>query len=135
MAEYRAQFGSASENVARARRAVIDFARYWFSGEDLADIESAVGEALANSAEHGSKSGTRVDVRCHFEDDAFIIDVKDSGSGFERWNAVDYGRPLLDAARGYGIFIMRQLMDEIKYSDHGTRLRLMKRLPKAWRDA
>jgi anti-sigma regulatory factor (Ser/Thr protein kinase) len=129
MPEYRARFGSALENVAAARRAVVEFAAHWFDDRDVADIESAVGEALANSAEHGAKSGGEVDVRCHFDGDRFIIDVKDTGDGFDRWNAADYVKPFGNATRGYGIYIMRELMDEVEYSDHGTRLRLIKRLP------
>lgn len=128
MSEYRAQFGSAFANVAAARRAVVEFAAHWFGDEDLGDIESAVGEALANSAEHGGKSGGDVAVHCHFEGDRFLIDVKDTGDGFDRWNAADYMKPLDNAARGYGIYIMRELMDEIEYSEHGTRLRLVKYL-------
>lgn len=129
MPDYRAQFGNAFENVAQARRAVVEFAASWFTGEDLSDIESAVGEALANSAEHGAKSGGQVNVHCYFESGCFVIDVTDTGDGFARWNAVDYMRPLDNAARGYGIYIMRELMDEVEYSDRGTRLRLAKRLP------
>ncbi len=129
MAEYRAQFPSAFESVGEARRAVVDFARHWFSGEDLCDIESAVGEALANAAEHGSKTGGMIDIKCRCVGDRFTVEVHDSGSGFERWNASDYIRPMSTSSRGYGMFIMRELMDEVEYSERGSRLRLMKRLP------
>ena len=131
MPEYRARFGNAFKQVGQARRAVVDYARHWFSGQDLSDIESAVGEALANSAEHGSKSGTAVDVRARCDGDKFVVEVTDAGPGFQRWDAVDYVRPMHNASRGYGIYIMRELMDEIEYSERGTRLRLAKRLPSA----
>ncbi len=55
--------------------------------------------------------------------------MKDSGAGFARWNASDYVRPMSNSARGYGTFIMRELMDEMEYSEHGTHLRQCKRLP------
>jgi anti-sigma regulatory factor (Ser/Thr protein kinase) len=128
MAEYYLQFTSESANVSHARREIVDFARHWFSGSELADIESAVGEALANSAEHGAKRGGAVDVHCSFDGQALVVEVKDDGDGFERWSAVDYVQPLRDAARGYGIFIMRELMDEVEYTERGTRVRLCKRL-------
>lgn len=129
--EYRAEFPSAFESVRHARWGVVDFARRWFSGEALADIECAVGEALANSAEHGSKTGTLIEVHCRCIDGKLTIEVKDTGEGFHQWNATDYLRPLSNASRGYGIFIMRELMDELEYSDRGTHLRLVKRLPRA----
>jgi anti-sigma regulatory factor (Ser/Thr protein kinase) len=127
VAEYHARFPSACESVGKARRAVIAFAREWFSGEDLTDIESAVGEALANCAEHGHVSGTQIDVRCRFDGRGLSIEIADAGKGFERWNACGFVKPLSTAPRGYGTFIMRRLMDEIEYTERGTRVRLLKR--------
>jgi len=129
MGEYRKKFPSAYENVSSARRAIVDFARQWFSPRDLDDIEYAVGEALSNSAEHGHKNGTSIEIVCRCDGDTFTVEVKDSGGGFARWDATDYVRPMSSATRGYGTFIMRELMDEMEYSERGTRLRLTKRLP------
>jgi anti-sigma regulatory factor (Ser/Thr protein kinase) len=131
MAEYRKEFPSAYECVGPARRAVVDFARPWFADEELGDIEYAVGEALSNSAEHGHKYGTSIEVHCRCDADELVIEVKDSGKGFARWNATDYVQPMSNAVRGYGTFIMRELMDEMEYSEQGTRLRLTKRLSRA----
>jgi anti-sigma regulatory factor (Ser/Thr protein kinase) len=128
VAEYHAQFPSAYESVGRARRAIIAFAGEWFAGDDLNDIESAAGEALANCAEHGHKNGTNIDVVCRCDGNALSIEIKDAGQGFDRWNARDYVKPLSSAPRGYGTYIMRRLMDEIEYTDLGTRICLTKRL-------
>lgn len=128
MPEYRAQFPSAFESVGKARRAVTAFARQWFSGEDLSDVESAVGEALANCAEHGHRNGTDIEVGCRFDNESLFIEIKDAGRGFDCWNATDSVQPLSNSPRGYGTYIMRRLMDEMEYSEHGTRLRLVKRL-------
>ncbi len=92
----------------------------------MSDIESAVGEALANCAEHGAAHGTNIDVACRYEGRTLTIEIKDAGQGFERWNVRDYVKPLSTAPRGYGTYIMRRLMDEIEYSEHGTRVRLTK---------
>jgi anti-sigma regulatory factor (Ser/Thr protein kinase) len=125
--EYHAQFPSLSASVGKARRAVVAFARRWFRDVELSDIESAVGEALANCAEHGYVNGTFIDVLCRFADGELTIDIKDAGEGFDRWDATDYLKPLSAAPRGYGTYIMRRLMDEIEYSDRGSRVRLIKR--------
>jgi anti-sigma regulatory factor (Ser/Thr protein kinase) len=127
VAEYHAQFPSAFESVGKARRAVAAFARQWFSADDLSDIESAVGEALANCAEHGYVNGTSIDVRCRFDGRELSIEIKDAGKGFDRWDASDYVKPLSTAPRGYGTYIMRRLMDQIEYSERGTRVRLVKK--------
>ncbi len=107
------------------------FAREWFSADALSDIESAVGEALANCAEHGYVNGTHIDVRCSFDGEALTIEIKDAGQGFDRWDATDFVKPLSSAPRGYGTYIMRRLMDEIEYSERGTRVRLVKRRDEA----
>lgn len=106
---------------------MVAFARKWFRGAELCDIESAVGEALANCAEHGHVNGTLIDVRCRFAGGALTIEISDAGKGFDRWNATDFLKPLATASRGYGTYIMRRLMDEIEYSDRGRRVRLVKR--------
>jgi anti-sigma regulatory factor (Ser/Thr protein kinase) len=129
VAEYHARFPSAYESVGKARRAVIAFAREWFSGDELSDIESAVGEALANCAEHGHVSGTHIDVRARCDGRDLTVEIADAGKGFERWNACELVKPLSSAPRGYGTFIMRRLMDEIEYTERGRRVRLLKRRP------
>jgi anti-sigma regulatory factor (Ser/Thr protein kinase) len=103
------------------------FARRWFAGDDLCDIESAVGEALANCAEHGYVCGSHIDISCRYGAGELVIEIKDAGRGFDRWNSVDFSRPVATAARGYGKYIMRRLMDEIEYADGGRRVRLVKR--------
>jgi len=129
MSKYQSTFKSTAKNIAKARADVRKHAAQLFSGQELADIESAVGEALSNSAEHGAGSDGEIELRCYVERREFVIEVKDSGPGFESWSATDATRPLASAERGYGIFIMRELMDSISYSENGSRLRLMKRLP------
>ena len=87
----------------------------------------AAGEALSNAVQHGRdrKGGTFI-VRCECHEDSLIIEVRDSGRGF--------GRPNLRAAdsilgvpmRGFGITLMRSLMNEVGYSDNGSSVRLVR---------
>lgn len=131
MTEFHERYPSEHGAVRRARQDVVAFARSWYSGQDLADIEHAVGEALSNAAEHGHKPGASIDVRCRCEGDRFTIEVRDEGEGFPRWNAREPTPPNSDSPRGYGIFIMRSLMDDVKYSEGGKNIWLMKRLPRS----
>jgi len=115
--------------VARARRAICAFARECgFDGGQVDDIESAVGEALANAVEHGHRPGGSFSVGCTFDGARLVIDVKDGGPGF------DFPRPFPTAPpelrlRGFGSLIMQALMDEVWYSERGTRVRLIKMMP------
>jgi len=127
MREYRARFPSAYASAARARHAIVDFARPWFDHQALSDIECAVGEALANAAEHGHADDAEFEVHCRYDGRQISIDIVDAGPGFSRWNASEYVRPMSDSPRGYGTFIMRNLMDTIEYGERGSRCRLVKR--------
>ncbi|MFN2461390.1 MAG: ATP-binding protein [Candidatus Velthaea sp.] len=128
MAVYRALFRGSS-SVRAARGAVVDFARTCgLSGLGLSDVESAVGEALANAAEHGGGASCEFEVTARCDRDTLVVEVADKGPGFEHWNATDFLRPLDSAPRGFGIFIMRAVMDRVEYSEGGRHLRLVKQI-------
>jgi len=94
------------------------------------DVRVAVGEALANAIRHGSPGGGAdiVQVTVTAFADRVVIDVTDSGSGFD-------GRPGgtddLYAASGRGVMFMRALMDSVQFSPApggGTSVTLEKHL-------
>ena len=58
-----------------------------------------------------------------------MFEVQDEGSGFIGSLDAVGQLPPSDSPRGFGIYIMRQYMDEIEYEERGTRVRLKKRLP------
>ena len=135
MADYRGTFPSLYSSVAPARHAVMHYAAICgFAGEALDDIESSVGEALANAAEHGHVESGAFAVAASMNDGLLIIEVKDGGRGFARSERALQARQLGDSPRGFGIFIMRELMDVVEYSEHGSRVRIMKRLGAAQGD-
>ncbi|HEY0798311.1 MAG TPA: ATP-binding protein [Candidatus Baltobacteraceae bacterium] len=128
MAEFRARYSSCPDSVPKARRSVAEFARgCGFTGRDLSDIESAVGEALANASEHGGTSSRGFRVKASFTAGELIVEVRNSGFGFATAEIFGLKRPPPNAIRGFGIYIMRQLMDDVRYSDSGRRIRLSKR--------
>jgi serine/threonine-protein kinase RsbW len=129
METYRATLPRGYASVKQARKAVTAFAAdCGFQDGMLDDVESAVGEALANAAEHGSGGDkTGFDVSATFDDARLVIEVKDHGHGFDSREALADETPDSSGLRGFGIFLMRQLMDEIAYSDSGSRVQLVKR--------
>jgi serine/threonine-protein kinase RsbW len=126
--EFRARFPNTRRAAAFARRSLIaHIASYGYPDGDLADIETAVGEALANAAEHGHRADSGFEVRVYVERDRIVIEVQDEGGGFRP--EAGSSQPGHDAPRGFGIFLMRHLMDEVHYDDRGSCVRLTKRLP------
>jgi anti-sigma regulatory factor (Ser/Thr protein kinase) len=136
-AEFRARFPCSYRSVVDARRGLVAYIRHFgFADQAVADIECAIGEALANAAEHGFRDGTTFDVFARSDGESLIIDVQDDGPGFPHAaTPMDAALPASGSPRGFGIYIMRSLMDEIAYSDRGRRITLKKRLPAAGADA
>jgi anti-sigma regulatory factor (Ser/Thr protein kinase) len=96
------------------------------------EIELALQEALANAIRHGCQGDTTKSVRCcvtcQADGDVRIV-VRDPGRGFD---VTDVANPLdgdnLLKADGRGIFLMNQLMDEVRFADDGRELHLRKAL-------
>ena len=118
------------KNVAVARLGIAEFAAHCgFSNDAIADIRLAAGEALSNAVEHGSrKPGRKITVVCTFDGFELSIEVRDRGIGFaepaDRSNVAPG-----DRGRGFGIFLMRRLMDEVSFARNGTVVRLVRRRP------
>ena len=126
MSEFRTRYRGVG-SVRTARHAVVEFVRAaGFCTHAVSDIALASGEALANAVEHGGGSFT---LRCKIEPSgALRIEIQDSGRGFDparRLPPID--DPAVETrARGYGIFLMRELMDHIEFSENGSKVVLVK---------
>lgn len=108
--------------------------RAGFSRESLEAIGVAVAEACLNAIEHGSDGGVAVRVFAEVEPGerpALVIEVEDHGRGFDpaavRRRRAKAGRP---RKRGWGLEIMRELMDDVTIDSHPGRtlVRMRKRL-------
>lgn len=125
---YHAAYTSDIENVALARRAIARFAtECGFSEGAVSDIRLAAGEALSNAVEHGCETSDRsFSVDCDFDGEELAIVVGDSGHGFPEPSHTTSIEP--DArGRGFGIFLMRRLMDEVSFGRNGSVVRLVRR--------
>ncbi len=124
---YRAVFSGDRRNVALARSAIASFARICgFSRDDVSDIRLAAGEALSNAVEHGTAArSSGFSVRCTFADGELTVEIRDNGAGFTLEAEDD--TPLEERNRGFGIFLMRRLMDRVRFDRNGTVVRLTRR--------
>jgi serine/threonine-protein kinase RsbW len=125
---FRAVYMSSPDSVCHARHAFVAFAQTaGFDGVELQELELAVGEALANAVEHGHALGGSIEVRASCRNEVFTVEVKDDGRGFTTWENPAAAPRAESSPRGFGIHIMRALVDRVEFLDGGTRVVLTKR--------
>lgn len=137
--EMKLEFSSQSENEGFARVAVGAFiAGLNPTIDELADVKTAVSEAVTNAIIHGYdlKEGM-VWITCAIKEQDVEISVIDTGKGIEN---IDKAREPLYTTRpelersGMGFTFMEAFMDEVWVSsgkNQGTRVTMRKKIGKA----
>ena len=102
-----------------------------FPDDVLADMKLALTEACTNSVRHAYDGGDgMVEIVYELHDDRLVVEVTDTGEGFEQRDAEpDDSEELTEG--GLGIAIIRALADELEIGRRnggGSRLRFVKRL-------
>ena len=116
--EMKLEFSSKSNNEAFARVTVAAFASQLDPTiEELADIKTAVSEAVTNSIIHGyeDKEGN-IKIVCKLIENTIEIEIMDNGKGIE--NIEEAKKPLYTSKpnlerSGMGFTIMESFMDEV----------------------
>ena len=94
-------------------------------------IEVALTEALANAVVHGAQAdATKIvecDVACDDKQQILIV-VRDPGNGFDPGTIPSpvQGQNIY-SDHGRGIYLINQLMDEVKFLKNGTEIHMIKR--------
>ena len=130
------EFISKSNNEAFARIAVAAFAAQLDpTVEELADIKTAVSEAVTNSIIHGyeDKQGL-IKIICRLKENEIIIEISDSGKGIEDIDAAKEPlyttKPNLERS-GMGFTIMESFMDSMEIESIlglGTKVTMLKKI-------
>ena len=94
------------------------------------DIEIALREALTNAIVHGNHENAEKRVyvasRCS-QDGEVLVTIRDFGEGFDSRLVPDPTAPEnWLSAHGRGIYLMQALMDEVKFEERGTVVKLRK---------
>jgi serine/threonine-protein kinase RsbW len=97
---------------------------------EVADVEIALREALANAVFHGNQGlpEKKVLLRCYADpDDGILLAIRDEGEGFDP-SAVPDPRAAerLTLTHGRGIFLMHELMDHAEHRKGGREVVLYK---------
>jgi anti-sigma regulatory factor (Ser/Thr protein kinase) len=117
---------SVAAAVPQAREELGRFLQRWrLASSTVDDVVSAAGEALANSVEHGGRRDGSIEVSARVTGDGVEVRVTDDGRGF-RPRPRPATPPDFAAPRGFGIYIMYRLMDEVAFDPTGTSVRLYK---------
>jgi anti-sigma regulatory factor (Ser/Thr protein kinase) len=99
--------------------------------DDVAGVELALQEALANAVRHGCKGDPAKLIRCLLTVDAsgdVVIVVRDPGVGFDPHAVPNpLQRENLLKPSGRGVFLINQLMDEVQFADSGREVLMRKR--------
>lgn len=94
------------------------------------EIALAVQEALANAVVHGCGNDRSKQVRCQLKSDPngrVVIIVTDPGPGFRADLITDPKKDKnLYADHGRGVYLIRQLMDEVHFERSGNEIRMWK---------
>lgn len=87
-----------------------------------------VSEAVDNAIRHGNRydASKQVHVSLSVTDEEAIIEVEDEGPGFDPASSMQDPRDPehLTESGGRGLFLMRELADEMQFEGEGSRLRL-----------
>ena len=134
--EMKLEFISKSSNEAFARVAVAAFAAQLDPTiEELADIKTAVSEAVTNSIIHGyeDKQGI-IKILCRLKENEIIIEISDTGKGIEDIEAAKEPlyttKPNLERS-GMGFTIMESFMDSMEIESIvglGTKVTMSKKI-------
>lgn len=131
-------FDSYSSNEGFARVAVASFMTQLNpTVEEVADVKTAVSEAVTNSIIHGYEQEIhKTSVKCRIDKGVFIVTVKDTGKGIEDVEQAMLPmyttKPELDRS-GMGFAFMEAFMDKVEVESvpgQGTTVRMEKTIGK-----
>jgi serine/threonine-protein kinase RsbW len=97
-----------------------------FIHERIEDLKTAVAEACINAIEHGNerRDDSRVIIRMNIEDDSLVVAVIDQGIGVTKVveePSIEKMIEMQQPGRGFGIFMIKQLADDVEFINMGER--------------
>ncbi len=130
------KFSSKSQNESFARVVVASFVSQLDPTiEELADIKTAVSEAVTNAIIHGyENSSEEVVIECKIIGNTIIIVIEDSGNGIKDIELARQplytSKPELERS-GMGFTVMETFMDEVYIESEegkGTKIQMTKKI-------
>ncbi len=128
MNHLKIQIPSLIENI-RVVESFIDNSKEKFNIEDdiYGNIMVAVTESVNNAIRHGNKfdKDKNVILALTVEEDRLKFEIEDEGNGFDFNSLSDPTAPEnIENPGGRGIFLMRNLSDEVEFFNEGRKVQL-----------
>ena len=122
-------FKSEIQNINLVERLIDEISsKYHVNADIYGKILLAVVEGVNNAIVHGNKMVAEKNINIDYkvENNKIEIDITDSGKGFDFQSIPDPTKPEnLEKTHGRGIFLMRQLADEMEYTEPGNHVKLV----------
>ena len=99
------------------------------SEEDCFNIKLSLEEALTNAIKHGNKMNPALFVKLKIEyaHDKLTITIEDQGEGFDYQHLSDPSKDgNLHNTSGRGVFLIKNLMDEVNFFSGGRGIKMTK---------
>lgn len=106
--------------------------RCGYDEDTIFAIKLAFEEAVTNAVKHGNRNDPtkRVHLRYHVDPDRIVFMVRDEGCGFCPDEVPDPTRDEnLERPSGRGLMLMQSYMTQVRYSDAGNEVWLLKENP------
>ncbi|MBN2091836.1 ATP-binding protein [candidate division KSB1 bacterium] len=100
--------------------------------EDDIQVKVSLLESITNAIEHGNhgNANKKVEIEAQITAEKAIFTIKDQGKGFDYQNLPDPTEPEnIIKARGRGIFMIQNLMDEVSFNAKGNVITMIKYRP------
>ncbi len=127
-ANQKIRISSKAENIILVERMIEDVCDLFNIGEDFyGNILVALTEAVNNAIYHGNDGNPSKNIDIYFKTSTNLVSfiVKDEGPGFNYSNLPDPTNPENIAnPNGRGVFLMRNLADNVYFEDNGSKVTL-----------
>ena len=122
------KISSDTQNIRLVERVIDDVCEQYKVNEDrYGNILIAVTEAVNNAITHGNHNNPdkSVTIAYSIDPNSITFSISDEGSGFDYKNLPDPTAPEnLDKVNGRGIFLMKNLSDNIQFDENGKQVQL-----------
>ncbi len=122
------KISSDTQNITLVEQVIDDVCEQYKVNEDrYGNILIAVTEAVNNAIQHGNNNNPEKSVTINYSIDSISITfcILDEGNGFDHVNLPDPTAPEnIDKINGRGIFLMKNLSDNIQFDQDGKQVQL-----------
>lgn len=123
------KFFSKPENINLVEALITEICKEFnIPGNLYGNILIAVTEAVNNAIQHGNKNNPSkyVNIQVEHKNNKLIFTISDEGNGFDFHNIPDPRTPEnLSKITGRGIFIMKNLSDELYFKEPGNKVKIV----------